>query len=73
MNTEEWLAIRKEEGTKIDPTAAEVFWSPTYVLDPYGVYPDLPEDCRCIGRTYFARRPDSEIWVAFEDLPHETL
>ena len=42
------------------------------VLDPYGVDPDLPEECQCIGREYFARSPGSDIWVHFHDLPEET-
>ena len=69
---EQWLASRKEEGLKIDPATAEVEWTYTQVLDPYGVYPDLPEDCRCVGRAYFARRPGSDIWVEFDDLPERT-
>jgi hypothetical protein len=55
-NVEEWLAARKEEGLKIDPDTAEVDWHYAQTLDPYGVYPDLPEECQCVGRKYFARR-----------------
>jgi hypothetical protein len=36
---EEWLAIRKEEGLKIDPDTAEVNWHYAQTLDPYGVDP----------------------------------
>jgi hypothetical protein len=36
---EEWLAIRKEAGLKIDPETAEVDWNYGLTLDPYGVYP----------------------------------
>jgi hypothetical protein len=68
---EEWLAIRKEEALKIDPETAEVTWHYAQTLDPYGVYPDLPEACRCIGREYFARSPGSDIWVHFGDLSDE--
>jgi hypothetical protein len=68
-NVEESLAARKEEGLKIDPDTAEVDWHYAQTLDPYGVYPDLPEECQCVGRKYFARRPGSEIWVHFNDLP----
>jgi hypothetical protein len=68
MSVEEWLAIRKEEGLKIDPRTAEVEWTYAQVLDPYGVYPDLPPECDCVGRAYFARRPGSDVWVWFGDL-----
>jgi hypothetical protein len=40
-------------------------------LDPYGVDPDLPEELQQVGREYFARRPGSDIWVSFGDLPAE--
>jgi hypothetical protein len=68
----EWLAIRKEAGLKIDPETAEVDWWYAQTLDPYGVYPELPEDCRQVGREYFARSPESDIWVEFGDLPEAT-
>ncbi len=48
LTVEQWLQIRKEEGQKIDPETAEVTWSYGYTLDPYGVDPDLPEECRQI-------------------------
>ena len=71
-NGKEWLAVRKEAALKIDPETAEVDWRYAQVLDPYGVDPDLPEKCQCIGREYFARSPGSDIWVHFHDLPEET-
>jgi hypothetical protein len=64
MPVEEWLAIRKAEGLKINPTTAEVDWDWRQIL-PDGIYPDQPEECDCVGRVYFARRPGSEIWVEF--------
>ena len=64
--------IRKEAGLKIDPETAEVDWTYGQVLDPYGVYPDLPEEYRQVGRAYFARSPGSDIWVNFGDLPEAT-
>jgi hypothetical protein len=67
-----WLAIRKEAGLKIDPETAEVEWIYAQTLDPYGVYPDLPEECRQVGREYFARSPGSDVWVSFDDLPKAT-
>jgi hypothetical protein len=70
-NVEDWLAIRKEEALKIDPGTAEVTWHYAQTLDLYGVCPDLPEECQCIGREYFARSPGSDIWVHFGDLPEK--
>ena len=72
MTVREYLAIRKEEGLKIDPSTAEVEWWYVQELDPYGVDPELPDDCRCVNRGYFARRPGSDIWVEFGDLPEKT-
>ena len=55
---ERWLAIRKEEGLKIDPETAEVYWSYEQVLDPYGVLDEweLPEEFYCVGRAVFRQR-----------------
>jgi hypothetical protein len=69
--TEAWLAERKREALLIDLATAEVDWSYGQTLDPYGVIPDLPEELQQVGREYFARRPDSDIWVHFGDLPAE--
>ena len=38
----------------------------------HAVDPDLPPECACVGRVYFARSPGSEIWVCFDDLPEAT-
>jgi hypothetical protein len=64
-------SVRKRE-LKIDPDTAEVNWHYAQTLDSYGVDPNLPEECRQIGREYFARSPGSDIWVHFHDLPEET-
>ena len=69
---EEFLAIRREAGLKIDPETAEVLWDYAQVLDPYGIYPNLPPQWDCVGRAYFARSPNSEVWVSFDDLPETT-
>jgi hypothetical protein len=69
---EEWLTIRKEEGLKINPETAEVDWGYALTLDPYGVGPELPEEYQQVGREYFARSPESDIWVWFGDLPKTT-
>jgi hypothetical protein len=42
--TEQWLAIRKEEGLKINPDTAEVYGEYGFPVDPYGVYTDLCEE-----------------------------
>ena len=72
MTVREYLAIRKEEGLKIDPSTAEVDWTYALVIDPYGVCTDVPEEYHCVGREYFARRPGSDVWVVFGDLPEKT-
>ncbi len=71
-SVEQWLAIRKEAAIHIDPETAEVTWEYGQILDPYGTDPNLPEECQCGGRKYFARSPDSDVWVCFYDLPAET-
>jgi hypothetical protein len=71
FDLKQWLAIRKEAGLKVDPETAEVCWEYAQIADPYGVYPDLPEECQQVGRAYFARSPGSDIWVEFGNLPEE--
>ena len=72
LQHEQFLAIRREEGLKIDPSTAECTWRYVLTLDPYGVLPDLPEECQQVGRECFARAPGSDVWVEFGDLPEET-
>ena len=66
-------AIRQEVGRHIDPETAEVWWKFGYNSDPYGDDPDLPEECRQIGRVYFARSPGSDTWIWFGHLPEKTV
>jgi len=69
---EQWLAIRKEAGLKIDPRTAAVDWGYGQTFDPYGILDEweLSEECHQVGRVYFARSPQSDdIWVHFGDLP----
>jgi hypothetical protein len=72
MTKEQWLAVRKEAALHVDPETAEVDWTYGQIPDPYGVDPDLPEECQCVGRNYFARSPGSDVWVWFGDLPEAT-
>ncbi len=72
LTLEQWLQVRKEEGRKIDPNTAEVWWNWADTSDPYCVYPHPPGEYQCVGRVYFARSPGSDIWVLFSDLPDET-
>ena len=69
---EQWLAIRRAAGLKIDPETAEVTWIYAQTVDPYGVYPEPPDEWWQVGREYFARSPGSDIWVNFGDLPEKT-
>ncbi len=69
LTVEQWLQVRKEAGLKIDPGTAEVVMDYRCHLDPYGVYPDIPEEYRYIGKEYFVRSPGSDIWVAGYHLP----
>ena len=72
IRVEEWLAIRKEAGLKIAPETADVLCKYGYMIDPYGVDPNLPKECRQSSRIYFARSPGSDIWVLLNDLPDDT-
>jgi hypothetical protein len=71
---EQWLAIRREAGLKIDPETAEVDWNYGQTLDPYGVLDEweLPEEFHQVGREYWARAPGSNVWVHFGDLPEDS-
>lgn len=69
---EDWLALRKQAGLEIDANTAEVMWTYAQTIDPYGVFPELPEECQQVGREYFARAPGSEVRVCFGDLPAAT-
>ena len=55
----------------IDPATAEMMFHSVSMLDPYGVVDRDPEDKVCVGRAYFVRAPNSDIWVWTYDLPQE--
>ena len=67
---EQWLQIREDEGLKIDPATAEVITEFVNLANPYGIYTDVQGEC--IGQVQFARRPESNVWVEFYDLPEST-
>jgi hypothetical protein len=69
---ESFYLIRREAGLKIDPATAEVEWWYIQMADPYGVEPELPEEYQQIGRGYFARSPETDVWIWFCDLPEAT-
>jgi hypothetical protein len=73
QSREEWLAIRKKAGRKINPETAEIMYKHGYALDPYeiGLRGSSPV-CQQLQRNYFARSPGSDIWVFFYDLPTAT-
>jgi hypothetical protein len=72
VNRKIWQELLKIAGRQIDPENAEVCWWFGQVVDPYGVRPDLPPECDCVGRLYFARNPENSVWVEFGDLPDAT-
>jgi hypothetical protein len=70
--TVEYLdALRKAAGAAIDPQTAEIHWEFGQVLDPYGDRPDLPPECDCVGRQWFARAAGG-VWIWEGDLPDAT-
>ena len=73
LERQNWLAARKEEGSKIDPATAKVMWEYGQILDPYGVRDLPPEESLCRGEsTLLGRRNRTPFWVAFYDLPEAT-
>jgi hypothetical protein len=60
----------KLAATLIDPDTAEIKCDSVSFLDPYGAYKSMPEYDK-IRPHYFARSPQSEIWVSWDDLPDE--
>ena len=67
-----WIAWRRAAGRHIDPDTAEVTWRYAQTIDPYGVCPELAKECDQVGREYFARSPDNDLWISFHDLPDAT-
>ena len=69
---EQWLAVRKEAGLKIDPEDGRSRLDVRADTRSLWVGPELPEEYQQVGREYFARSPGSDIWVWFGDLPEAT-
>ena len=61
---------RIDAGKLIDPSTAKLHWGWGDILDVYGVLDPIEETN--IGRVYFLRAPDSDIWVNIYDLPEDT-
>jgi hypothetical protein len=60
-------------GQQIDPETADVEWTYICLIDPYGVLPqEIVELDNSVGQGYFARVPESDLWVEFDDLPDAT-
>jgi hypothetical protein len=63
----------KEVARHIDPETAKVTCVDRTPSDPHVIHPHIPEELRQhIGLAYFARSPDIDIWVNFDDLPQAT-
>jgi hypothetical protein len=63
---------RRAAGLLLDPSTAEIHWNYAQTLDPYcDGLPLLPQEEQ-VGREYFARASDSDIWVNVGDLPDAT-
>ena len=63
---------RRAAGLLINPSTAEIDWNYAQTLDPYGDGLPLLPQAEQIGREYFARAPDADIWVSVHDLPDAT-
>jgi hypothetical protein len=73
-DSEEYRKFQHEHiaaGKLIDPSTAKLSWGWGDILDVYEVLDDAEEQ-PCIGRVYFLRAPDSDIWVNIYDLPTNT-
>jgi hypothetical protein len=73
-DSEEYRNFQHEHnsvGKLIDPGTAKLWWTWGDILDVYGVLDDGAKETN-IGRIYFLRAPDSDIWVNTYDLPAAT-
>jgi hypothetical protein len=58
---EDWFG---NTGIKMDPATARVAWCFAQMKDPWGN--------RAFGTIHFARSPESDTWVCFDDLTWDT-
>jgi hypothetical protein len=72
INSDDFHALKKAEGLKIDPRTAYIASWHAQIMDPYGIDHDMPEELRCVGQVYFARALGRHDWVTFCDLPADT-
>jgi hypothetical protein len=63
---------RAAAGERIDPSTAIVWFEYGQVIDPYRDLPELPPDCHCVGRLFWAADPAERIGISFYDLPANT-
>ena len=63
-----WLAVRKREAKRIDPSNCDVDWAYRYVADPYDLRNELPLELQYVNREWFVSRPGRKIWVWLRDL-----
>ncbi len=74
LTHEQWLQVRKEEGRKIDPDTAEVWWNWAEISDAYFVrspgsdnwvsFYDLPDKTR--RRLRERHESESAFWAGLE-------
>jgi hypothetical protein len=74
----QWLATRKEAGSKIDIATCEVGWWYVNEVDDYGIHEQLGELSEeligySINRWQFVRSAESNGWVSIADLPEEKI
>jgi len=67
---EDFLALKKQAGSKIDSTTAEISWVYANRFDPYGIDPGVADEC--FEDLCYASSPMSRISVWIGDLPNET-
>jgi hypothetical protein len=78
-----WLKVREDEGSKIDPKTVELYYDYGRDSDPYNLYLQMPPWARdpeerehafrdyAYRKIHLARNPNSEILVTLELLPEE--
>jgi hypothetical protein len=72
MPVKQWLQCRERAALDIDPATAKIARSDGWIVDPYGVYPEVPERYSHWVEHHFVCSPDSNVWVWFDDLPKTT-